>query len=132
MKKIIAIILVLVTCLSLCACSGLYTTPDGKTVSVKNNEVVFTIPESNFTVTKLDSNTYYSKSQMVRRDYMAVVKNDEYAITLAITQAEYAAWEVGDVLSGKLIEKYEAEYMRTFSYFTYNNTEFDANWYKLN
>ena len=127
MKKFFAIILVMVLTLSLCACNN-YVDEDGNAKEAENGEIVFEMV-GEFTITKIDTSTYYVSSVGHRNKYTAVMKNDEYAVVVDISVQQYACWEVGDIVSGEIVSTYSSSYGRPMTDVTINGETYDVTWY---
>jgi hypothetical protein len=131
MKKIIALVIALVLSLSLCACSNTYTNKNGETMTVQSGDVVFDITDE-FTVTKIDKSVYHVDSFGARKEYTAVLQNDEYTMVIIVSAEQYALWSIGDVVSGNLKSKYHNSYTDIISEFKLaDDTLFSVEWYGL-
>jgi hypothetical protein len=130
MKKIIAMLLVLVLAMSMCACSDdyAYTNDAGEEVKAESGEVVFET-SGDFTITKVDKSIYYTSSWGSKNEYTVVIKNSECAAIVLVTAEEYALWEVGDVISGTLVATYYSGYTNPIAKFHCCERKFSVDWY---
>ena len=134
MKKTItvlfAIILVLATMCMMCACS----TPkdyDGNVIEAENGDIILQLTDD-FVVSKIDKGDYYASSFGHRREYTAVLSNEEYSKLVVITAKQYATWEDKDIIPGELIVKYYDSAQYPSANITIDGEEFDVLWYGKN
>lgn len=108
MKKLAVIFIVFITILSLCACSPAATTPDGETVKVGHNEVVFQYSGTWTVVGDVDWASYYVSGSGRNSDvYRATLTCDNYVIVVDVTEKEYALWKDGTTLNGQYTEVFD-------------------------
>ena len=109
MKKFIIFALVIVMLLSLCACGSSKPETiviDGEIYPIREGET-FTIDEGEFVVTKITM-FYKASSVMPCYEYWATLESENNSILVQIDAGYYAAWNIGDVISGKVVKQHGA------------------------
>ena len=97
MKKLIAIVLTMILCLSL------FVGCDSEELA--GNDKAKEISSGDFTVEKIEVVAYAGGSLATREyDYLVTIKNESTSIIMCAKAEHYMTWNVGDVISGKFYE----------------------------
>ena len=129
MKKIFAVILVIVMVMSLCACTS---NTQGNTASEEKPADKFVqVYEGDFTVIKTDWSTYqvYSSGTSFADRYVAVLEYNGTRILVLVSAEQYACWDAGDIVSGTLKRGSEEYYVSNFPVILIvDGNEFRVSW----
>ena len=132
MKKVItvlfAIVLVLSTMCLMCACGTTTKDYEGNVIEAEDGEIILQL-DGDFVVSKLDKGDYYASSFGHKREYTAVLSNDEYSMLVIIESKQYVLWNNGDIVSGEMVSKYYSSAQRPSAHITIEEEEFDILWY---
>ena len=127
MKKFVAIILVIVMALSLCACGKHYVDENGKNVEMKNGDVILDVVD-NFMLIDKDYSTRYS-SMGTQTDYIAVLHSSEYAVIVDVGPREYALWTNQESMTCNLHVIYITGHNDDLAKLKVNESEYTVLWY---
>lgn len=126
MKKFFAIILTIVVTLSMCACSGSAVNQEGEVVESANvGEIIFEYSSDEWVVSKLDKSIYHTSSFGSQDEFSMIITNDKYACYVVIDQKCYTMLENGDIIAGRLVERFEGMSTSKMK-FVYNGKEYHA------
>ena len=130
MKKIFAVILVIVMVMSLCACTS---EPQGNTTTEEKKpaDKFVQVYEGDFTVIKTDWSTHqlYTSGTSYADNYIAVLEYNDTRIMVDVGVEQYACWDAGDVISGTLKRGSEEYYVSNFPVIlNVDGNEFHVSW----
>ena len=131
MKKIFAVILVIVMVMSLCACTS---EPQGNATPAEEKKPAdkfVQVYEGDFTVIKTDWSAYqlYSSGTSYADKYVAVLEYNGTRILVLVGAEQYACWDAGDIVSGTLKRGSEEYYVSSFPVILIvDGNEFRVSW----
>lgn len=107
MRKFIIFALVMVMLMSLCACGNSKPETvviDGEIYPIREGETL-TIDDGEFVVTKI---TMFYKASSISPcyEYWATLASENNSILVQIDAGYYAAWNIGDVINGKIVKQH--------------------------
>jgi hypothetical protein len=133
MKKFIAMTIVFVICMSLCACGS---TETANTAHATENEV----PEQpaivditdDFTVENPTMEVYYSQYGGTVKHYYVNMRCENYIALVEIGPSEYLLWQNGSVINGqlKIIVDNERNKLVRYNSFITDDTSHEVVWYE--